>query len=127
MRLSEVVNEPEGEVMNAKQIDPKYHVEIQPGIQMALSGMGKVDLVTGLEIYIVNDRGAVVPSDEPLFVLRAKDRNALATLRKYLDICQTDGCPQDHIDGILNRIDDFLTFAAGHPERMKQPGVTRGL
>lgn len=71
--------------------------------------------------------GEDVPKDEPLFVLRARDRNAIDTLYEYRQACQNDGCNELHLAGIDQTINAFEKFFMEHPERMKQPGYTRHL
>jgi hypothetical protein len=70
--------------------------------------------------------GAEIPPDEPLFLLRARDHNSYDTLIHYLNLC-TGECNQLHLAGIKQTIRKFIDFANTHPERMKQPGVTRDL
>ena len=45
----------------------------------------------------------------------------------YRETCRHTGCTDFHMDGIKNRLDAFNQFVVDHPERMKQPGLTRGL
>lgn len=71
--------------------------------------------------------GTPIPADEPLFILRAKDRLAVAALLEYREICRRDGCNDYQLDGLSDIVAEFEKFAAEHPEAMKQPGVTRGL
>lgn len=61
--------------------------------------------------------GVRIPDDEPVFILRAKDRNAIATLWDYLRHCRN----ADHCAVIKSRIQDFHAFAKANPERMKEP------
>lgn len=94
-----------------KLIDPKYAIEAREG-----------------ELVIVKAAtGEAVPDDEPLILFRARDRHALRMLQYYRTLCLVDGCTDFHMAGIDNRIGAFETFAAEHPERLKQPGITRGL
>lgn len=88
-----------------RQIDPKYRIEGE---------------------QILNLTGVPIPVDEPLVLFRARDRNALAMLRHYRLLCEEDLCTEFHMDGIDNRIAAFAEFKQRHPERMKQPGVTKG-
>ena len=89
-----------------RQIDPKYRIE-------------------GDEI--LNMSGVPIPEDEPLILFRAHDRHALAMLHFYRELCKKDGCTDFHMRGIDNRIDAFGEFADIHPDRMRQPGITRGV
>lgn len=66
--------------------------------------------------------GEAIPHDEPLFLLRARDINALAALYRYRQVCAE--CKLSHLAGIDRTIGRFLQYAHANPERMKQPGVT---
>lgn len=70
--------------------------------------------------------GEHIPEDEPLFLLRARDVNALPTLREYLSLCQRN-CNLLHIDGIKQAISKFDFYSKTHLERMKEPGKTKHL
>jgi len=61
--------------------------------------------------------GVPVPDDEPLFILRAQDQNALAVIMAYHAICTN----LDHKAEIINSMKDFKQFRDEHPERMKEP------
>ena len=61
--------------------------------------------------------GEEIPADEPVFILRAKDKHAVEALRAYADLC-TD---EKHRKTVLNRCRDFDTFASNNPDRMKEP------
>jgi hypothetical protein len=100
--------------MNAKQIDPKYHVECGSA-GMALN-----------HCIVMTSNGQPIPEDEPLILFRARDRHALDTLMHYRDLCELDECTEYHLQGIEDRIAAFQQFASEHPERMKQPGITLG-
>lgn len=63
--------------------------------------------------------GIAIPDDEPVFVLRAKDKHAVKTLMRYADMCG-DGDPR-HIDVVHQRLTDFIRFSEEHPERMHEP------
>lgn len=69
--------------------------------------------------------GEEIPLDEPLFLLRARDVLALRALVDYRDQAVAKGCDATHIWSVSATFNDFLTFATSHPERMKQPGITR--
>jgi len=58
-----------------------------------------------------------IPDDEPIFIFRAKDRNALAVLRRYQDLCDD----LNHRAVIGQRIDDFKKFEDDNPELMGEP------
>jgi len=71
--------------------------------------------------------GFAIPDDEPMFLLRAKDRNALRTVVYYLALCKQDGCTDLHLAGIHQEVQKFIDFMNQHPDRMKEPGITRHL
>lgn len=67
---------------------------------------------------IVNRRtGEPIPDDEPVFVLRAKDRRALRALIAYYAAITDPG----HAKAIAARIEDFRAFSRAHPKRMQEP------
>ncbi len=78
------------------------------------------------EQIVKTSNGEPIPEDEPVFILRARDRLALEVLEYYRNICEQDGCIDFQLDGIGINIQRFDAFAREHPERMKQPGITRG-
>lgn len=65
--------------------------------------------------------GEPIPGDEPVMLFRARDRHAVSVLRHYLSLA-TD---PHHRKAIQDRIDEFEAFQQEHPERMKEPGITR--
>lgn len=93
------------------------------------------DETTGLPVtqepkYTVRDgrivtraTGKPIPDDEPVFVLRAKDRNAVYAIMHYRSLCL--GNPE-HYQAVDSRVGDFLQFAGEHPLRMKYPDTSPG-
>lgn len=70
--------------------------------------------------------GEVLPIEEPLFLLRARDHLALPLLHQYRILCVGDGC-NDYILKLLDEmIDLFGHFQRLYPDQMKQPGITKG-
>lgn len=84
--------------------------------------------------YAVNEKGQVynrvsgevVPQEEPLFMLRARDILALGTLSDYAVRAVNDNCTDIHLEGIDATIRQFEKFRRQFSERMKQPGNSRG-
>ncbi len=101
-----------------KVIDPKFHIEWKAGAQPGI-----------LDDFAIvkTSNGDPIPDDEPLILFRARDRNAVLMLLEYRRLCVADGCNDFQLDGIDDRIAAFVEFKTAHPERMKQPGITRGL
>lgn len=74
---------------------------------------------------IVNRQsGVAIPDDEPIFILRAKDATAVATLGFYLAQAKGADSPVESLQAIQKRIEQFQHFAEQYPERMKNPDTT---
>ena len=58
-----------------------------------------------------------IPEDEPLFIIRGKDRHAVKAIKQYLLACKD----QDHRDAVLKRCFQFDEFAEDNPDRMGEP------
>lgn len=65
--------------------------------------------------------GEPIPDDEPVILFRARDWHSLDVLNFYRQIV----ADPHHIQAIEDRISEFEAFAEAHPERMKEPGITR--
>ena len=61
--------------------------------------------------------GEFIPLDEPVFILRGRDRHAAATIRDYMMRCNDD----EHRQIILQRAEQFEGFAEANADRMKEP------
>jgi hypothetical protein len=61
--------------------------------------------------------GEFIPTDEPVFVFRARDRYARAGLSYYMGLFAQG----THRGAIEARIREFNSFASAHPDRMKEP------
>jgi hypothetical protein len=79
------------------------------------------------ERIVKTSNGEPIPNDEPVFLIRARDRLALPLLRIYEQLSNVDGCNDYHFSALYKTIEEFARFAAHNPGRMKQPSVTRGL
>jgi hypothetical protein len=67
--------------------------------------------------------GKPIPDDEPVFVLRAKDRNAVHMIMHYRSMCLGN---VEHYHAVDARVGHFLRFAEQHPLRMKSPDTSPG-
>jgi len=76
---------------------------------------------------IKTSNGEKIPHDEPVIIFRARDYLALHALRAYRAIGIADNCNDYHLNGIDERIARFEEFKKNNPEKMKQPGITRGI
>jgi hypothetical protein len=90
-----------------KRIDSKFHIDGDRIVKTA--------------------NGEAIPEDEPLFLMRARDRLAIPMLRIYEQLSRVDGCNDYHFDKLSRTIGEFEDFARTNPGRMKQPSVTRGM
>lgn len=79
------------------------------------------------ERIIKTSNGEAIPDDEPVFLLRARDHLAIALLNCYWIISAVDKCNDYHMKALGDTLREFDKFKAEHPERMKQPSITRGL
>lgn len=70
--------------------------------------------------------GETIPDDEPIFILRARDRNAVLLLQAYWWFCFYDGCNDYQMSMLAQRMIEFEQWAEKNPSKMKQPGITRG-
>jgi hypothetical protein len=68
-----------------------------------------------------------IPDDEPVFIFRARDTYALSVLHFYLDQSRKWGCNDYHKDGMMAAIKRFKDWRTENPEKIKQPGITRGV
>lgn len=83
--------------------DPKYDIE--------------VDEEFGTWQLCNSATGVIIPNDEPIFILRAKDVHAVLTLYDYKRRCLND----EHRQAVLNRIQDFLVWQNKHAIRVREP------
>lgn len=67
-----------------------------------------------------------IPDDEPVFILRARDRLALKVLRYFDMLCREDGATEWQLEANKKTLGYFDDFRRANPELMKQPGITRG-
>jgi len=78
-----------------------------------------------IEGRVVNRQsGAAIPDDEPVFLLRGRDINAVKTLESYLKIAKASGCNKEHEQAVKIRIGQFSDFAHWNKKRMKKPDTT---
>jgi hypothetical protein len=78
------------------------------------------------ETIVKTSNGEPIPHDEPVFLIRARDRLAIPLLRMYWLLSEVDGCNDYHFAALKASIEQFQEFAAKNPFRMKQPSITRG-
>lgn len=100
--------------MRLETQDPKYAVEVFYGPHA-----DNVDGGMHQQARLCNRvTGAMIPLDEPVFLLRAQDALAHATLRHYVAERMVKCGPDD---GLAERLAAFEQFATEHPDRVKLP------
>lgn len=57
----------------------------------------------------------------PVFVFTAKDSLSIEALREYSEVCSLLGCERKHIEGIYERIKEFIAWQDNHPDKVKLP------
>lgn len=67
-----------------------------------------------------------IPEEEPVFILRGRDKFAIRLLRFFDSLCREDGATEWQLNVNKETLGAFERFAREHPERMKQPGITMG-
>lgn len=77
----------------------------------------KIEVQDGIGTLVNRATGRPMPDDEPLFILRAQDVNALPALTAYMVLCKD----LTHREESNKSIVDFRNFRDQHPERMKEP------
>lgn len=65
--------------------------------------------------------GEPIPKDEPIVIFRARDNHILSVLKPYLFAVQD----AHHKAAVNDRIEEVVAYRQAHPERLKEPGVTR--
>lgn len=90
----------------------------------------RIDLkhhINSLGQIVKTGNGQVIPEDEPLILFRGRDRLAFPLLLNYLALCRNDGCNDYQMDQVGTLVKRFSDWAAANPDKLKQPGITRGL
>jgi hypothetical protein len=85
------------------------------------------DVIDGEVAIVKTGNGQVIPQEEPLALFRARDYLAVPLLEHYRKLCEADGCNDFQLGQIDDLISRFSQFAVDYADRMKQPGITRGL
>jgi hypothetical protein len=104
------------------KLNSKYgRLFTEADVRKYIEGLGGVDFSGSIdddsELSTVE---STFPEDEPLFVLRAKDRRALGAVRFYYTH-QSNYVTDKHLQGIERAIKAFDEFRNQHPERLKEP------
>jgi len=60
-------------------------------------------------------------NNEPVLVLRAKDKASIKAIQAYQAECRRLECDESHISGIQGILEDFALWRAYHMEQVKKP------
>jgi hypothetical protein len=66
-----------------------------------------------------------IPSDEPVFMLRARDVCSVGTIAHYLALSIEAGSSKEHLDLVLDSVDEFRLWRDAHVDDMKVPDSVR--
>lgn len=78
----------------------------------------QVFATNGRHSLLLKRTGELVPENEPVYVLRARDKGALATIR----VNQSQFAPtSEHWKVVQNVIEDFAEFRQKNPDLMGEP------
>lgn len=67
------------------------------------------------------DKWPTIPDDEPVFILRAKDKLARKVVAYWLELAAEAGVSVDKQVRVSEHLTAMDMFALDHPERMKIP------
>jgi hypothetical protein len=74
---------------------------------------------------VTTTEGAYIPSDEPVFMLRARDVCSIDTIAHYLVMSVAVGADREHLDRVLDSIDEFRAWKDANVSEMKIPDSVR--
>lgn len=77
--------------------------------------------VHDVDMYPAARRLLELPEDEPFFIFRAQDRNSPSVLLMYETSCMGSGCSDGFIAAIRISREEFLSWQAKYPGRVKVP------
>jgi hypothetical protein len=95
--------------------DSKYRLEVIAR-QKAGAAPGHTETVARL---VNKETSEPIPADEPIFILRGKDKLAEAAVLSYAYACDSHSTAQ--AKAVIKRAEEFARFALDNPERMRLP------
>ncbi len=69
------------------------------------------------ELAIGIDGGDVIPDDEPIFIIRARDKHAIMALAKYASECRHG----QQVKEIFIRIQEFKKWREENADKVQEP------
>lgn len=79
-----------------------------------------IDLKYGL-VTVENEPGNPFGDDEPVLILRGRDRLAPKAIVAYVKLCMMDGTERPHLDLLLDAHGVFVAWQEANPTLVKQP------
>jgi hypothetical protein len=67
-----------------------------------------------------------IPADEPVIVIRAKDKLAAIVIGMYADLCMVAGLSDEHQGAVAATTRRFLDWQEAHPGQVKLPDTQPG-
>ena len=65
---------------------------------------------------------APIPTDEPVFLFRARDSLSIDALDHYLYVCEASECAIEHLDLVRQDITRFRKWQYDHKDIVRRPG-----
>jgi hypothetical protein len=62
-----------------------------------------------------------IPDDEPVIVVRARDKNSAPLISAYWELCKRGGSPQFHLDLVEQTYKRFTDWQEAHPDQVRTP------
>ncbi len=73
----------------------------------------------------IQDNANLIPKDEPVFLLRAQDVNALATLQDYYGyVGHAKNSDPAIMEGVKRQIGRFINWRKRHTDFVKEPDMS---
>lgn len=109
-------------------MDSKYgRIFTEDDVKMIVAAAVKADDPSTVDLHpLISNLGGYgfetrFPEDEPIFVIRGKDKAALRTIIYYYDAAITEGAGDEHLENVTKAITEFRMFAEENPQRIKIP------
>lgn len=67
------------------------------------------------------DKFPQIPDEEPVFILRGKDRLAIQAVKYWMGLAEEAGVNKGKMIRVREHLDAMQDFAHKYPERMKTP------
>lgn len=74
-----------------------------------------------MPLQCCKDKWPQIPDDEPVFILRGKDKLAVAAVRYWMDLAYRAKVNDEKMMKVQDHLNAMQLFAIEHPDRMKIP------